>query len=864
MSSIAASATITPEPVIRLENYFQDPYNLAIATARTCYSSKVISREDVGRDDQSREQRDRIAESIYKAGHHTTIQHPTFQFVLEKVSRQFIWSFLHAHPFYNCLAGETEIPHFHVANKAPWTIAELYQRFHSSDKHMYVKKMHIRSVDDDGNLVPNRVRNVIATGKQPVSLVKTALGYSIRSTQEHRFMREDKSWARLHEISVGDRILVNGVRVYKDRDWLKRHYHDEGLSHRVIARLAQTTPDTIRAWVRRYQLQKPIGSWSRGVVPHNKGHTKETYNPLKRTSEWAKATGHRPPPNGRGPANSNWKGNGVKAPRERARLWYRAESCEICGATKADRRIERHHINKDIYDNSPQNIAILCSLCHKAAESPHRSIMRVTVDRVVSIEPNGEVETYDLIMEAPFHNFVANGFIVHNSEQVSQRYVEVKPENFTVPPLTEQAHAVYLDAVHDQMDAYHRLIELVEPTVVREYQRLFPSRNPDEKRWASAVKKRCQEVARYALPVATHAHLYHTISGLTLHRYWRLCQQFDVPLEQRVVVQRMVEEVTKVDPDFMGLAENPIPLEQTVEYQAFQQFHGSSRNGLPAAPKENGSPVYASPSHCAAQAGMTKRFLDEFDAALGGATSKLIDYKVNAQETMAQAVRSILGLTRDQLSEAEAIALVLDPRKNHYLAESLTLTTVSKLSRAMVHPHFTFRKKLSHTADSQDQRHRMVPASRPILAAHFVSGRPDYIVPPLIAASPEAEAHYRETMARIWLAIEKLLDLGISHEYALYLLPNAFPIRFEESGDLLHFHHKWVQRLCYTAQEEIWNACRDEVLQVSERFPEIGKYIQAPCWPRSQARKSPVCPEGDRFCGVAVWKMPVERYQRLI
>src|SRR3990167_8761061 len=101
MTKLSAHAVLTPEPVVRLENYFQDPYNLAIATARTCYSSRVISSEDVGKDDQSRAQRDRIAESIYKAGHHTTIQHPTFQFVLEKVSRQFIWSFLHAHPFYN-------------------------------------------------------------------------------------------------------------------------------------------------------------------------------------------------------------------------------------------------------------------------------------------------------------------------------------------------------------------------------------------------------------------------------------------------------------------------------------------------------------------------------------------------------------------------------------------------------------------------------------------------------------------------------------------------------------------------------------------------------------------------------------------
>ncbi len=527
MPATTIHATLTPEPVVRLENYFREPYNLAIATARTCYSSKVISSEDVGKDEKSREQRDRIAESIYKAGHHTTIQHPTFQFVLEQVSRQFLWSFLHAHPFYN-------------------------------------------------------------------------------------------------------------------------------------------------------------------------------------------------------------------------------------------------------------------------------------------------------------------------SEQVSQRYVEVKPEHFTIPPLEEEAHAIYLDAVHDQMDAYHALIELVEPVVVKEYRRIFPSRNLEEKRWASAIKKRCQEVARYVLPVATHAHLYHTISGLTLHRYWRMCQQFDTPLEQRLVVQRMVDEVAKIDPQFMALAADPIPLEQTLEYQAFQQFHGASRNGL------------------------TQRFIDEFDQALGGATSKLIDYKVRAEESMAQGVRSVLGLTTDQLSDADAIALVLDPTKNPYLAESLTLTTNSKLSRAMVHPHFTFKKKLSHTADSQDQRHRMVPASRPILACHFMRGRPDYILPPLVAASAEAEACYREIMVRTWRAIDRLLELGVSQEYALYLLPNAFPIRFEESGDLLHFHHKWVQRLCYTAQEEIWSASRDEVLQIKQRFPEIGKYLQAPCWPRAQARISPICPEGDRFCGVAVWRLPVERYQRLI
>ncbi len=36
--------------------------------------------------------------------------------------------------------------------------------------------------------------------------------------------------------------------------------------------------------------------------------------------------------------------------------------------------------------------------------------------------------------------------------------------------------------------------------------------------------------------------------------------------------------------------------------------------------------------------------------------------------------------------------------------------------RTLDHAHYTFRKKLSHSADSQDQRHRMVPGSRPLLS----------------------------------------------------------------------------------------------------------------------------------------------------
>jgi hypothetical protein len=76
------------------------------------------------------------------------------------------------------------------------------------------------------------------------------------------------------------------------------------------------------------------------------------------------------------------------------------------------------------------------------------------------------------------------------------------------------------------------------------------------------------------------------------------------------------------------------------------------------------------------------------------------------------------------LSDDDAIDRVFNPARNRYLGESLNLSAHSKLGRTMAHMHFTFAKKISHTADSQDQRHRMTPGSRPVLSGHFVPDQP--------------------------------------------------------------------------------------------------------------------------------------------
>jgi len=45
--------------------------------------------------------------------------------------------------------------------------------------------------------------------------------------------------------------------------------------------------------------------------------------------------------------------------------------------------------------------------------------------------------------------------------------------------------------------------------------------------------------------------------------------QFDTPAEQRVVVQKMVDAVSEMDPLFFKNMEDAIPLEKTPEYRFF-------------------------------------------------------------------------------------------------------------------------------------------------------------------------------------------------------------------------------------------------------------------------------------------------------
>lgn len=419
-----------------------------------------------------------------------------------------------------------------------------------------------------------------------------------------------------------------------------------------------------------------------------------------------------------------------------------------------------------------------------------------------------------------------HGFPFYNTEQQSQRYVVLDEVRAHVPPeLGGEARDVFQGAVERAWAAYAELTRRLQPVTLEILAQLWRLKERQSRAFGRSVRREAEkkaiETARYVIPIACHTAMVYTVSGITLHRLRRMAAVSEVGAEARDVVGRMVAEVERVDPAFFReVGDEPLEAEAGVE--------------LAEAPPGLGDPA----------------LLEAFDKSLGGRRSRLVDYGVRAPEVVADAVRHVVG--RADLDDDSALALALDPARNRYRLDTLNLGVHAPIMRALDHAHYTFRKKLSHTADSQDQRHRMVPGSRPLLS-RTVPGHVDVVEPELVAEEPGCHALFQEAVEDAWQARGRLLELGVAPETALYVLPNALAVRFEESGSLLHLTHKWTMRTCLNAQREIYEASMDEIEQVGAVHPTLMRHVGPPCTVRNGLVR-PRCTEGSHFCGIPVWR----------
>jgi len=419
-----------------------------------------------------------------------------------------------------------------------------------------------------------------------------------------------------------------------------------------------------------------------------------------------------------------------------------------------------------------------------------------------------------------------HGFPFYNTEQQSQRYVRMDEVAAHVPPaLLGSSRAIYEESVEASWRSYREMTGRLVPDtrqILSDLWRL-PARKNEAfgKNVDKEAEKKAIEIARYVIPIGCHTAMVYTVSGIVLHRLRRMARVSDVPSEALDVVSRMVAAVEKVDPDFFTRIGEPArESDEVVENQLALQTAGD--------------PVV----------------LEAFDKSLDGRRSRLLDWSARAPEVIADAVRRVIG--RMDLDDDAALDCVLNPAKNRYRVDTLNVSAHAPLMRTLVHAHYTFRKKLSHTADSQDQRHRMVPGSRPLLT-RSVPNSVDVIEPELCRDDPECHALFVEACEAAWDARARLQERGVAPEHALYLLPNALAVRFEESGTLLDLIHKWTMRTCLNAQREIWAASMDEVEQVAAVHPKLVQHVGPPCFVRNGIVR-PRCTEGSHFCGVPVWR----------
>jgi thymidylate synthase ThyX len=408
---------------------------------------------------------------LNRLGHHSVLEHAcasvrvvTDRGISHELVRHRIASFTQ-----ECVSGDTKID-------KNLTIKEAFDR----------RKQGLRIKSEmAGRIVPNWIDEVLYNGKAPVYRVTTRLGYCIKTTLAHEFKKSDGEFVRLESLTVGDKVMVNGrpclltisddaleyeyfglhlapteiaEKYMVSAQVVRRRLHKLGIFEKHIN---DKNPDKYSKNVTQYSIEKMreaiLDQYSNGRKPWNLGLTEHdhpgvaTQADTLRTHHWDNS--QRP---NHGPGIVDTVGH------MRAReLKIDVTSCELCSC---DTDLHVHHINSLPHDNRMENLIKVCVKCHARLHCGWWLAVVAHPDEIVSIELVGEEDVYDLRMRPPLHNYIANGFVVHNST----RYVSYAKEKhgggdirFILPVgLDEYQQRLFEQAYRDSERHYLEAIRL--------------------------------------------------------------------------------------------------------------------------------------------------------------------------------------------------------------------------------------------------------------------------------------------------------------------------------------------------------------------------------------------------------------------
>jgi RecA/RadA recombinase len=269
------------------------------------------------------------------------------------------------------------------ANAKGGTIERLYERFHgllpSGDgRGKYQRNVtedcwfSAPCVNEEGRIFHNRIVDVVKTGEQACFEVETESGARIVATADHKFLVGSR-FRPLKKLKIGDPLMLHDCTPWTVWD---------------------ANDGSVKEW-RSYWFVKnhPVAG---DKVVRDKSAV-YAYKRLARSRAVVEADM-----------------NGLTLAEYRARL----DSGEIDGLSFLSRDQHVHHLNEDFTDDRRENLVVLEESEHlreHAIERHNNLRFVVTEDRVRSIRPVGMRSTYDLHMESPYNNYVANDLVVHNS-----------------------------------------------------------------------------------------------------------------------------------------------------------------------------------------------------------------------------------------------------------------------------------------------------------------------------------------------------------------------------------------------------------------------------------------------------------------
>lgn len=203
------------------------------------------------------------------------------------------------------------------------------------------------------------------------------------------------------------------------------------------------------------------------------------------------------------------------------------------------------------------------------------------------------------------------------------------------------------------------------------------------------------------------------------------------------------------------------------------------------------------------------------------------------------------------------------------LTEDMGDEEVSRLVRILVrsghhsaleHAVFTFAVEgISRACSHQLVRHRLASYNQQSQRYVRFAGEDGFVVPPKLAAVPEAERIFREAMAGVREAYERLVDIGLAQGYskeeaqedARFVLPNAAETKIVVTMNARELRHFFYVRGCRRAQWEI------------NKLAWVMRHLALDVAPLLFEGTGPGClygdcPEGRMFCGEEYTEESVE------